>query len=338
MNASLRALLKGLIDYAGMFPPASLPLQEAIYNYARYQTEPHAWMLGRFICPASKLAELDEYCARLFSQNTRLPLSVLGTGGATAAEFLSAFDNDLHAVQTFLSTHGQRASADVLELRLPPVASTATGEAEVAGLLQQVAARLKRQQLEGMRAFFEVPPGTDWRTQFQRVLAALVGLRTNKRGDTQVRPNTGFKLRCGGLEAAAFPAPAQVALCLVECRRQQVPFKATAGLHHPLRRYDQGVQAHMHGFINVFAGAALAAANGLGPLVTEEILADEDAGHFCWSDEGLQWRTLKVSTADIITLRESLLTSFGSCSFDEPRDDLRALGWLTTEKTREFNK
>lgn len=336
MNASLRALLTGLIDYAGLFPPASLPLQDAVYNYARYQTEPHAWVLGRFICPASKLEELEEQCARLFSENTRLPLSVLGTGGNTPTSFLTALDNDLRSIQSFLGRHGNRSTIDVLELRLP--AGAGVSEAELAGLVQQVPVRLKRQQLEAIQLFIEVPAGDDWRMQVQRLLPALAKLPARDKAGAPIPARAGFKLRCGGLEAAAFPAPTQVAWCLVECRRQQVPFKATAGLHHPVRRYDPELRTHLHGFVNVFAGAALAAANGLGPLVTEQILVDEDASHFGWSDEGLQWRNLKVSTADIVKLRESLLTSFGSCSFEEPRQDLRALDWLTTEKPRVFTK
>ena len=46
MNASLRALLTGVVDYAGLFPPARLPLDEAIRNYARYRQGSDAWMLG----------------------------------------------------------------------------------------------------------------------------------------------------------------------------------------------------------------------------------------------------------------------------------------------------
>ena len=57
MNASLRALLSGVVDYAGLFPPAGLPLDQAIRNYARYRQGSDAWMLGRFVIPAARLAE-----------------------------------------------------------------------------------------------------------------------------------------------------------------------------------------------------------------------------------------------------------------------------------------
>src|SRR5271156_4630318 len=55
MNASLRALISGAIDYAGLFTPTGLPLDQAIRNYARYRQEDDAWMLGRFVISAARL-------------------------------------------------------------------------------------------------------------------------------------------------------------------------------------------------------------------------------------------------------------------------------------------
>jgi len=55
------------------------------------------------------------------------------------------------------------------------------------------------------------------------------------------------------------------------------------------------------------------------------MLGDDDANSFVFDDEMFQWRDWKISTAQIAQRRQ-LITSLGSCSFDEPRDDLRALG------------
>jgi len=60
-----RALLAGLIDHAPLFPPASLPLEEALEDHRRALASPHAWMVARFMCPASRLAELDGESLRL---------------------------------------------------------------------------------------------------------------------------------------------------------------------------------------------------------------------------------------------------------------------------------
>src|SRR5262249_48559888 len=100
MSASLRALLTGVIDYAGMFPPAKLPLEEAIRNYARYRKEPEGWMLGRFVCPTTRLADLLHYCLELFSDKPCLVSAVL-RGGSTANEFQSGRDQDIRALIEF---------------------------------------------------------------------------------------------------------------------------------------------------------------------------------------------------------------------------------------------
>jgi hypothetical protein len=57
LTDSLRALLSNLIDYAGLYPPAGLPLAEVLDRYRRYRTSPESWMLNRLVLPASKLAE-----------------------------------------------------------------------------------------------------------------------------------------------------------------------------------------------------------------------------------------------------------------------------------------
>ena len=56
MKACQRALLSELFDYAGLFPPARLDLDTAVRNYACYLDEPEAWMLSRFVVPASLMA------------------------------------------------------------------------------------------------------------------------------------------------------------------------------------------------------------------------------------------------------------------------------------------
>jgi hypothetical protein len=104
------------------------------------------------------------------------------------------------------------------------------------------------------------------------------------------------KLRCGG---ASIPSVEQVALVIACCRDAGVPFKATAGLHHATRHGEE------HGFLNLLA-AATATNERLA-----EVLAERDA------------RALEIDAAG-----RGLFTSFGSCSWREPVDDLRGLGLL----------
>src|SRR5689334_20933712 len=108
MSASLRALLSGILDYAGLFPPARLPLDAAVRNFARYRTEPEAWMLGRFVCPAARLAELSPFVDELFRTGPPLAITALGRGGDTAAEFTEGLHADLQTVAEFRGRHGDR--------------------------------------------------------------------------------------------------------------------------------------------------------------------------------------------------------------------------------------
>src|SRR5688572_9168107 len=119
MKASLRALLTNVIDYAGLFPPAELSLDEAIRNYARFRTEPEAWMLGRFIIPAARLGELVPYVHGLFAPDAPLSVAALGRGGKSLRELSEGTEADFSAIESFRASVGDRASVDVLELRAP---------------------------------------------------------------------------------------------------------------------------------------------------------------------------------------------------------------------------
>lgn len=137
-------------------------------------------------------------------------------------------------------------------------------------------------------------------------------------------PTFGYKMRTGGVTADAFPTSAQIAAALVVPATHQVPIKFTAGLHHPLRQYRDEVQTKMHGFLNVLGAGVLAAEHKWDAAQTTAMLEDEDAGSFKFDDESFAWRDWKI---DVQRLRDRrrFVTSFGSCSFEEPRDDLRRL-------------
>src|SRR5262245_52201803 len=105
MKASLRALLSGVIDYAGLFPPAKLPMTEAVANYLRYRESEEAWMLGRFVCPAARLKEIPE--------GVRLTVSATGRGGDSVASFPAGIEADLAEIRA------SSLSVEVLEAKLP---------------------------------------------------------------------------------------------------------------------------------------------------------------------------------------------------------------------------
>src|SRR5262249_18447324 len=137
----------------------------------------------------------------------------------------------------------------------------------------------------------------------------------------------GFKLRCGGLDAASFPSPKEGATVIAVGCFNGVPLKFSAGLHHPIRRDDSGAHTHMPRFPNIFLARVLCGSRFLQP---HPVLEDEDPNSFSFDADGLRWREYRASVAEIEVARRERVISFGSCSFDEPRDDLRALGLLTS--------
>ena len=144
----------------------------------------------------------------------------------------------------------------------------------------------------------------------------------------------GLKLRCGGLAPADVPSLEQVAFVIEAARQARVPLKATAGLHHPLRGMDHtgtGKEAvPMHGFLNVFGAAVLGHARRLGAADLLPILESRDPADFVF-DDAFSWQHHRASAEEVDVARGEAATSYGSCSFAEPLEDLEALGFLERE-------
>jgi hypothetical protein len=303
MKATLRALLTGVIDYAGMFPPASLPLEQSIRNYLRYLTEPESWMLGRFICPAAKLHELTPFLQGL-DLSSPLLISALGKGGSVVTEFVANTSKDRDAIVSFREQNRGRAVVDVFEVRLPAEVPGEPVESAMCGL---------EPSIPDVEWFLESPHRPD-SAEFQRTVQ---GFR-----------QPGFKFRCGGTEPAAYPSPKDLAWVIDTCSKTNRQLKFTAGLHHPMRHFNTGAGVTMHGFINVFYAAACAYSwRDNRPEHIEGIIEYEDPGTFVITDQEMRLKGWRLTTEWIRAARQRVV-SFGSCSFDEPRDDLRKLGWL----------
>ena len=302
--ASLRALLEGAIDYAGLFPPAELQLEPALQNHAAYVRNRDAWMLGAFVLPVGKFADAADLL-KPFDVENRLHVSALGPKTEHAAEFVTALGTAAEKIREFNRQHRAFAGVTQIEMALPAQAgATVSKAAELLADLQ-------------VPAFWEAPPD-----DAERTIAGLAAHRADTGATT-----FGFKLRTGGVISSAFPSAVQIARALVAAAEQRVPIKFTAGLHHPVRQYHASVQTKMHGFLNVFGAGVLALEHGWDVQQTAKMLEDEDAASFAFTDDSFTWNTWEIATERIAEHRQ-LVTSFGSCSFDEPREDLRALHLL----------
>jgi hypothetical protein len=289
-----QALFSRLIDYAGLFPPASLNMEEAVRNYQRYLAGPWSWMLGNFIVPASRLPEFGEVYKVVCCEEQENPWTV---SVACAGESLPV---DLQAVQDF-----PQGAAFVVSLEFKGT-QTRTTRAALASLPR------------GPLRYVEVAP-----ERLPRLLPLLASSGARA------------KLRTGGLTAGAIPAPKAVAQFLAGCAQERVPFKATAGLHHPMRSahpltYEMGsAEALMHGFLNVFLAATLAYSGSTEKAILDT-LAEEDPEAFRLgeNDNAIAWHDQRITADQIERARREFAISFGSCSFTEPIDDLKALEWL----------
>jgi hypothetical protein len=323
MNPCAQSLLNGIIDYAGLFPPARLPMGEALARFMMHRASNDGWMLARFVCPAARLGELEPFVEA--ADPTRLPIrvSVLGSGGDTLDSFIESVGREEAEFSAFAGRLEDRVVVDAFEVRLPKSGGAAVAVNEAWG-------RLTKNGSRPVTPFFEVSLLGEWR---QRLPAAAAAVRDTGRaagGGGRV----GLKIRCGGLEANAIPEALAVAAAIATCRSTGIPLKATQGLHHPFRYHDPELDVMMHGFVNVFTASVLADVHDLPVTELVEIVADVDPSTFEIGPDALAWRGRGASAEEVTVARTRLLTSFGSCSFVEPRDDLRALGVLAKEPPR----
>ncbi len=316
MSRGFRALMERMIDYAGMFPPANLPLDEAIRNYARYRNDANGWMLGRFIFPAAQLIDLAPY-GELFCDEPPFPFAMLGRGGDSDTAFADNVQRDLLDIEAFRRCHGDNVTVDVYEVRIP-------GPSAIDAIPRQV----DKIGPPSFVPFFEITPQNE-----AALVAAVKNIATHNRNCVGETPQSrclpaGLKLRCGGRDAVSYPSLEMVTAAITACRDEKVKLKFTAGLHHPARRFDGSIGSHTHGFLNLFVAGVLAATQNLTESQIREIVADDDQTNFMFDDDGLYWCDYRASVAEIESARENAVISFGSCSFDEPLDGLRAMGLL----------
>jgi hypothetical protein len=301
--ASFQGLLTRSIDYAGMFPPSSLPLEPALRNQAQYVRSDDAWMLNTFVLPVDQFDSAKQLLPQ-FDPLHPLRVSALGPKTENSAAFRDAFEETEEAIRSLARHNVDLVSVNQLEMWLPQdVDSSTLNEA--------------RSIIGDLPVFWEASA-----ERAQETIALLAELNSG-----MDEPTFGLKLRTGGVTPDAFPTSAQIARALVVPATHQVPTKFTAGLHHPLRQYREEVQTRMHGFLNVLGAAILAAEHKWDEKQTAAMLEDENPKSFSFDDEFFAWREWKIDLKRLEN-RRKFVTSFGSCSFDEPREDLRALNLL----------
>ena len=299
MDSAKRALLDRLIDDASLFPPAQLPMRQALRAHARHNESAYAFIGGRFVLAASRI---DEFTST--RQDGAIDVSVILDAGSAGAKG-DTVRADLHRVERLRALDGVTVGG--LEIKLSAVVDAVE--------LRRVVMLVGEGFQSDVSVWYELAYAGGWAGSLDDTLAALAFART----ETPDHVMLGAKIRCGG---AVVPSVDDVAAFIVAAHRHRVPWKATAGLHHPVRG------GNAHGFLNLFVAGCALNAEVLPEDRVAAVVAEEDARNFVVDPTHVAWRDAQMD-ADAVAAGRGHCVAFGSCSFDEPVNDLRALGILS---------
>ncbi|HEX2066313.1 MAG TPA: hypothetical protein VHI93_05815 [Candidatus Thermoplasmatota archaeon] len=293
----LDTLTAGLFDYAGLFPPAALDLQDALREAARAPRLRRPRLVGAdLVVPLDRLGEITRH-GLYFNGfgDTTCTLAVVGVerkGLAAAAR----------AVRDHDRSHAPWSKVVALEVQ---------GDAFPAQALNTL--RAAQRGLGGIRLFLEPRwSGARWREGQGQLLALLEKLR-----DTQGLPSVGVKVRCAGPTAVRRATLEKLLPPLVAAR---IPLKATQGLHHALPTGQE------LGFLPLAMAVRLLQAHGGGFAAKDlaALLRETDPAQFAFED-GVQWRGFGIQAATLKAAMAELPFTIGSCSLQEPDEELTRL-------------
>ncbi len=293
MHPSMRSALNGLFDYAGLYPPADLSFTEAIAEYQSHRDRPEGFMVGRFVCGPSHLPALSDWTRT--HPSAQFEIAVVGPPTTTQEAWEAALDKCAVAMSKYDAGSADGPSVEAFEIKVPD-------NKNVDRWLRDL------RNFEGIELFVELP----WDDHQADAIAHIAELEL-----------LGVKARTGGLTPELHPSADQVARFIHGCCGAEVPFKLTAGLHHPLPAMFKPYEL---GFLNVVVATAMALAEDLSSSEIAEFLTEKQ---FDVAEDAISAADLTVDMEDIEDAR-SLLVAIGSCSISEPVADLQKLGLWTS--------
>jgi len=284
-----------LVDDAAVFPPGNAPLPEAVTAHDGHRGAEHADLVGPFVVDDVRLPRLGELTE---GRAEPLPVTVVVTGGAGA----------IGPAATWAARTGSLVLRG-LEIALRDEADLGHNARRVVTAVDQLVADGVLD--EDVPVYVE-PPALRGREPSPTWLSAL---------DEIAGMDHRVKFRTGGADADAFPSAADLAACIGAALDRELRFKCTAGLHHALRHRDPETGFEHHGFLNVLL-ATRASLDGAGAEEVAEVLERRDATEVLSGVRG--------AGADGLVSARRWFTSFGSCSVQEPLEDLATLGLVET--------
>ncbi|MDA2810902.1 hypothetical protein O4J56_09670 [Nocardiopsis sp. RSe5-2] len=291
-------LFARMLDDAALFPPGNAPMERAVPRHRALRQGPSADYVGPFIVADAWLGDLEAVLAEEAGE------SAGRAGPAEALEITITVPGGPAAVGPALQRARRMPGVRVVGAEAAAVpASAPAGGADPVAAVRTAAQALTEHLPEGALGYVEVPRGADPAP----AMAALAGAGHRA------------KFRTGGTAADAFPSEAELAARIAAAVDAQVPFKCTAGLHNAVRHTGAGTGFEHHGFLNVLL-AADALLRGAHITGAEGVLGERDGKTLA--------REARTVLADEHRSRavRAAFTGFGTCSVDEPLEDLEALG------------
>ncbi|WP_186648017.1 hypothetical protein [Fluviispira vulneris] len=313
---SLKVFMNELLDYAGMFPPAQLSLEESLKNYAEYLSHEYEDMLGKFVLPANKIVETISFLNthNSFSQvgKRKANFSIILSTCKNFSDFPSILQKDFQNIK--LLSKNFETSLDILSIEFLPaedilIANSNKRIEEYLSILFKQFSTLNKK----IEYFCEIPLNDNFNKKINEIFEYN---RSNS--DNQVQ----IKLRTGGVKKDQIPSAKKIAQFISLCAQNKLGIKATAGLHVPIPNFNQEVGTVLHGFLNVFSSMMLLYKGGITEEEIEEIISDYTYEDFKFSHDGLKIRNFLLTNKEIENLRKKYIKSFGTCSFLEPIEHL----------------
>jgi hypothetical protein len=234
--APLHPLLDGLLDDAGACPPGGLSVASAVEAHLRHRSSPAAALLGRFLCPVSRVPELVAALDGRVEGPDHLTVGLLvdTADGADLSAAIEAIEDEPRLLLSLVN------------------ATLAPGVADPAAAARQLVARLP--DVEG---YIEIPRAPGW----QRALVVVA--------DSAY----GAMLSVGGGAPTSVPSEEDLAASIGMCVADEIPFACGTDLRFVVRGEESGVEHH--GFLNVLL-ATLATTQGASLEDVARLLGERD--------------------------------------------------------------
>lgn len=329
MNKSINQLLNSAVTYAGLYPPASLKLNEALRNYVDFSHSKYAWMLANFILPHHELPFLSSFADRKHRLKGPLSLCITGPETNTLFEFKNVINNIEQQIMAAHTGYPGEVRTNLLELKLPLSSIETLNPEELIKALEAVVSTTAESRLLPHRVFFEVP-GNEYDAELTKKVIKVIAVHNKSILKRKVNNYlfSGIKINCSTKKSGKIPSASYLAEVILYARDANVAVKFSGSENTPYPSYSYSLGAKMHGFINIFAASILAYTQDLTVDETIEVIEEKRPDNFTFKDEYFAWRELAAPTIEIKMLRMLSITTFNFTSFTTPIDGLKELGYL----------